>query len=163
MSLRIVPLTLAQANDAVRSWHRHQKPALGHRYSLGVEDDGQLVGAAIVGRPKSRMTDQYRSAEVTRLVTNGTKNACSILYAACARVAKEMGFDFIQTFILESEPGTSLRASGWECVGPTVGGQWVHTGIVQLRLGQTHGNREDQPTERKSKWVKRLRQEVLAL
>lgn len=156
MSLRVVPLTLAQANDAVRSWHRHHKPVIGHRFSLGVKDGDALVGAAIVGRPKSRMTDQYRAAEVTRLVTNGTKNACSILYAACARVAREMGFDFIQTFILESEPGTSLRAAGWECVGVNGGGQWVHTDVVQLRLGQTHGNREDQPTERKQKWTKRL-------
>ena len=156
MSLRVVPLTLAQANDAVRSWHRHHKPVIGHRYSLGVEANGKLVGAAIVGRPKSRHHDQYQTAEVTRLVTDGTKNACSILYAAAARVAREMGFSRIQTYILDVEPGTSLRAAGWERDGTTEGGQWIHTEVVQLRLGQTHGNREDQPTGPKQRWAKAL-------
>lgn len=59
------------------------------------------------------MTEQYRIAEVTRLATDGTKNACSFLYSRAARAARAMGFDTIQTFILESEPGTSLRAAGW--------------------------------------------------
>ena len=40
--------------------------------------------------------------EVTRLCTDGTKNACSFLYGAAARIAKEMGYKQIQTYILES-------------------------------------------------------------
>lgn len=152
----VVPLTLEQANKAVAAWHRHHKPVVGHPFSLGAQVGGQLIGAVIVGRAKSRMTDQYGVAEVTRLVTDGSKNACSFLYGAAARVAREMGFREIQTFILESEPGTSLRASGWECRGLNDGGQWVHTGQTQMVIGQMHGNPTDQPTERKQKWVKVL-------
>lgn len=108
-TLRIVPLTLSQANDLVSKWHRHHKPCVGHRFSLGLTLHNELVGAAIVGRPVARNVPQDEVIEVTRLVTNGTPNACSKLYAAVARVAKDMGFAKVQTYILDSEPGTSLR------------------------------------------------------
>lgn len=78
-----------------------------------------FVGAAIVGLPVARKTPQYETSEVTRLVTDGTKNACSFLYAAAARVAREMGFFKIQTFILQEERGISLRAAGWKFDGET--------------------------------------------
>jgi hypothetical protein len=111
--LRIIPLTLKQANALVGEWHRHHDPVVGHRWSIGVTADEEIVGAAIFGRPKARMTDQYLVGEVDRLVTNGHEHACSKLYAACARAAEAMGFHEIQTFILKSESGTSLRAAGW--------------------------------------------------
>ena len=151
MGLRVIPLTLAHANAAVAQWHRHHKPVVGHRFSLGVVQDrtAELVGAAIVGRPVARGCDPYTTAEITRLVTDGSKNACSILYAACARVAKEMGFDLIQTYILEDESGVTLRAAGWEFAAYTAGGQWSHT--------DGKSRRTDQPTERKQRWQKRFR------
>lgn len=111
--MNIKPLTLSQANDLVSRLHRHHKPVVGHRFSLGLETDAGLCGAVIVGRPVARSLPQYEVAEVTRLVTDGTKNACSALYAAAARVCKEMGFRYIQTYILADEPGTSLKAAGW--------------------------------------------------
>lgn len=112
------PLTLAEANQLVENWHRHHKKCLSHRFSIGVYDSqGGCHGAAIVGRPVGGGTEgisQLHIAEVSRLVTDGTPNACSLLYGACARAAKAMGFIFIQTYILGSEPGTSLRAAGWK-------------------------------------------------
>lgn len=146
--MRIVPLTLKQANEVVASLHRHHKPVVGHRFSIGAEKDGKLVGAAIIGRPVAHKTDQYAVAEVTRLVTDGTKNAPSALYGAAARAAKAMGFDRIQTFILESEPGTSLVASGWDFDGWTDGGTWNRP--------SRGGRRDDQPQERKKRYVKHL-------
>lgn len=114
LMLKILPLTLKQANDMVYSLHRHHKPAVGHRFSIGVQDEqGVIHGAAIVGRPTGRKNPQYSWAEVTRLVTDGHKNACSVLYAACARIAREMGFERIQTFILKEETGVSLKAAAW--------------------------------------------------
>jgi hypothetical protein len=146
--LRIVPLTLKQANELVASWHRHHKPCAGHRFSIGVEEDGQLVGAAIVGRPVARTIDQYSVAEVLRLVTNGTHNACSKLYSAVARIAREMGFQKIQTYILESEPGTSLLAAGWIMECKTRAEDWNHS--------WRKGRRTDQPMVRKQRWGKVL-------
>lgn len=114
MSLDVLPLTLAQANGAVESMHRHHNPVVSHRFSIGLFLDGDLVGACIVGRPVARALDPYQVAEVTRLVTDGTPNGCSKLYGAAARACKAMGFARIQTYILESEPGTSLKAAGWD-------------------------------------------------
>ena len=146
--LRIVPLTLAQANKLVGSLHRHHKPVVGHRFSIGCADGERLIGAAIVGRPVARALDQYSIAEITRLVTDGTKHACSKLYAAAARICKEMGFEKIQTYILVSEPGTSLIASGWTYEVDTAGGDWNHS--------WRKGRRTDQPMCGKQRWAKIL-------
>ncbi len=147
--MRVRPLTLKQLNDYVEAHHRHHKRVQGHRFSLGVLDaDGRLVGACSVGRPVSRELNAYYVAEVTRLVTDGTPNACSILYAAAARAAKAMGFDFIQTYILHDEPGTSLKASGWVFDGVTAGGDWNHS---KKNAGT---RRTDQPMTPKQRWRK---------
>lgn len=147
MGLDIIPLTLKQANSLVGELHRHHKPVVGHRFSIGVRSKaGTLHGAAIVGRPTGRKNPQYDWAEVTRLVTDGQKNACSILYAACARIAKEMGFKRIQTFILEEETGVSLRAAGWEFDQMSDGGNW--------NVPSRGGRRNDQPQQAKQRWKK---------
>lgn len=148
--LRIVPLHLRAANTLVARLHRHHKPAQGNKFSIGVINDrGILVGAAICGRPVARNSNQYTTLEVTRLVTDGTPNACSILYAACARIAREMGYYEIQTYILASETGHSLKVSGWELDSAlTGGGQWVHT--------DGKPRREDQPICPKQRWHKIL-------
>jgi len=130
-------------------WHRHHQPVVGHRYSLGVIDEkGVLHGACIVGRPVARLVAKSEVVEVTRLVTDGTKNACSILYGSAARVAKAMGYLKIQTYILEEEFGSSLKAAGWKCEALTRGGVWVHTDGVPRRTDQANGP--------KSRWSKRL-------
>lgn len=158
-----MPLTLPQANELVATLHRHHKPVVGHRFSIGVVDSdrgGAPIGAAIVGRPVAgnRMSgNQYEVAEVTRLVTDGTKNACSFLYSAAARIAREMGFKKIQTYILDSESGVSVRAAGWQFEAHTQGCEW--NAVVQLRLdayaeGKITGNRIDQPTWPKQRWAK---------
>jgi len=140
------PLTLKQANELVSQLHRHHSPVQGHRFSIGAFVDDVFVGAVVVGRPVARLTSQYEIAEVTRLVTDGTRNACSFLYGRAAQACKAMGFEKIQTFILEDEPGTSLKASGWECEGVSGGGDgW------QSRAGRRNG-----PTEKKARWSKRL-------
>lgn len=146
--MKITPLTLAQANEMVATLHRHHKPVVGHRFSIGLIENGKLVGAAICGRPVARMLPQYEQLEVNRLVTDGTPNACSKLYSACARIAKEMGFKDIETAILEDEPGTSLKASGWEFRRLSNGGDWNH--------GSRKGRRTDQPMCPKQIWGKSL-------
>ena len=111
---RVVPLSLSALNDFVARLHRHHKPVQGHRFSIGaVDESGVLRGGASIGRPTSRMVDANSVLEVTRLVTDGSKNACSFLYGRAARIGREMGYSKIQTYILESEPATSLRAAGW--------------------------------------------------
>jgi hypothetical protein len=114
VSLQIIPTTLKQANELVRRLHRHHGPTVAHRWSIGVAMDGKMVGAAICGRPKARNLPQYSLLEVNRVVTDGTPNACSKLYGTCAKIAALMGFEEIETTILCTEPGTSLKAAGWK-------------------------------------------------
>ena len=106
------PCELKEANELVARWHRHHKPVQGHRFSLkAVDEQGIVHGAAIIGRPVARNNNQREWVEVTRLATDGTRNVCSLLYAAAARAAKEMGYEKIITYTLEEEEGVSLRAA----------------------------------------------------
>lgn len=123
--LKLVPVTLAAANAFVSTHHRHHRPVTGHKFSLGCEQDGRLVGVAIVGRPVSRYLDNGVTLEVNRLCTTGEKNACSFLYGAAARAAKALGYRKIITYTLDTEPGTSLRAAGWACAGLAGGKRWT--------------------------------------
>lgn len=148
MTLYVVPVELTEANTFIAALHRHHAPVVGHRFSLGcVDDDGTLHGVCVVGRPVARLAGHPRDvAEVTRLATDGTPNACSILYGAAARAARAMGFRRIQTYTLPSEGGASLRASGWASEGAAGGGQWKHT--------DGKPRRTDQPTEIKARWAR---------
>ena len=106
MALFIKPISIKSANEYVSKYHRHQKPTVGHKCSIsGANEDGEMCGVAICGRPVSRHLDNGSILEINRLCTDGTKNACSILYGACARIAKEMGYEKIITYILASEMG----------------------------------------------------------
>ena len=148
--LSAIPLELSEANDLVSRWHRHHQPCVGHRFSIGVVDEsGELHGAAIIGRPVARLAGSPRDVlEVSRLVTDGTKNACSLLYAAAARAGAAMGYLRIQTYILGDETGASLRAAGWSYEGEAGGGQWKHT--------DGRPRRTDQPVGIKGRWGKSL-------
>ena len=92
MSLRIVPVTLEAANAFVRRLHRHNKPVVGAKFCVGVQAE-QLVGVAIVGRPVAPRLDDGFTAEITRVCTDGTRNAASMLYGACRKAARAMGYE----------------------------------------------------------------------
>lgn len=154
MRLRLRPVSLREANALVLSLHRHHGTVVGHKFSIGVEFDGQLVGAVIVGRPVSRHVDNGWTAEVTRLVSDGTPHVCSMLYAAAARAAKAMGYRRIQTYILESEPGISLRAAGWSRDGQTRAESWSRASRPRL---------DPVAIARKSRWAKSLSPEKSAI
>lgn len=122
--LSAVPMDLEGANEFVTRHHRHHGPVVGHKFSIGAAMGGQLVGVVIVGRPVSRHRDDGLTLEVTRLCTDGTKDAPSFLYGAAARAAFAMGFKRIGTYIRKDEPGTSLKASGWRLIAETPGKSW---------------------------------------
>lgn len=123
--MKIMPITLKTANEYVARKHRHHKPVTGCKFCIGVEDSGQLVGVAICGRPVSRYLDNGATLEVNRLCTNGARNACSMLYGACTRIAHEMGYAKVITYILASENGASLKAANFVCEGTAGGKIWT--------------------------------------
>jgi hypothetical protein len=126
--LELVRIDLAEANAFVVAHHRHHGEVAGHIFSLGAVQSGNICGVAIVGRPVSRMRDDGETLEVTRLCTDGTRNACSFLYGACARAAFALGYKRIGTYTLASEAGVSLHAAGWRLVSETKGGSWSRSG-----------------------------------
>lgn len=134
MSLRVVPVTFADACAFVAAHHRHHQPPVGHKFSLGVAAGDVLVGVAMVGRPVARHYDDGLTLEVNRTATDGTKNANSMLYGAAWRAAKALGYRRLVTYTIgpcpehegsfvaecercqHSESGASLRAAGWRIV-----------------------------------------------
>ena len=122
--LRHIRITLADANAFVEAKHRHHPPVVGHLFSIGAMRGEALVGVVIVGRPVARLRDDGVTAEVTRLCTDGSRNACSFLYGKAARAAFALGFQRIGTYTLPNEGGASLRASGWHLIGERGGGEW---------------------------------------
>lgn len=132
--LEIVPMTLREANAFVEQNHRHHGATVGHKFSIGLSDGEKIVGVAIVGRPVSRHLDDGWTLEVNRLCTDGTRNACSMLYAAAWRAARAMGYKRVVTYILDTENGASLRAAGWKCVGQAGGLRWTGTRRPEVDL-----------------------------
>lgn len=113
MSLRVVPVTFRQACEFVTRLHRHNKAPRGHKFSIGVQADGRLVGVAMAGRPVARHFDDGMTLEVNRTCTDGTRNANSMLYGAVWRAAKAMGYARCVTYVQGEETGASLKAAGW--------------------------------------------------
>ena len=121
--LTIRPIDLKSANAFVLAHHRHNGKVLVHRFSISVYDGERLCGVAIVGNPSARKLDDGDTVEVKRVCTDGTRNACSILYGRAARIEKDMGYKRIITYTLKEEGGASLRASGWDVDAEGVGGK----------------------------------------
>ena len=124
--LRVTPISLREAKAFVAAHHRHHAPPVGHVVSVAVSyDEDRVRGAAIAGRPVSRMLDDGYTLEVTRVATDGARNACSMLYGAVRRAGRALGFTRFLTYTLAAEGGASLRAAGWEIAdGAAGGGSW---------------------------------------
>lgn len=128
LSLQLKPITHREAAAFVSEHHRHCVPSKGWKFGVGVCQEGELVGVAVVGRPVARLLDDGWTLEVTRLCTTGERNACSILYAAARRGAFALGYRRVVTYTLATEPGSSLRASGFEAVAETRAESWDRPG-----------------------------------
>lgn len=144
--MEIRPITLREASAFVNQYHRHHRATVGCKFSIGCYDGDKLVGVAVCGRPVARRLDDGLTLEVNRVCTDGTRNACSMLYGASCRVARAMGYKRVVTYILESENGASLRASNFECEGIAGGIKWTGPRDKGQNL----------PQEMKTRWVKAL-------
>lgn len=123
-ALSIAPCSRDAADAYIVANHRHHGPTRGALFRIGATRGGELVGVVVVGRPSARLLQDGRTAEVTRLCTDGTRNACSFLYAAAWRAARALGWRRLVTYTLPEEGGSSLRAAGWQLIGETRGGSW---------------------------------------
>ena len=132
--LELRPCDFQTAKEFVALNHRHNKPPVGHKFSVACYDGDRLVGVVMVGRPVGRYFDDGLTLEVNRCCTDGTKNACSMLYATAWRAAKALGYKRIVTYTRKSENGASLRAAGWNCDGEAGGTHWTGERYIQQEL-----------------------------
>jgi hypothetical protein len=125
MSLIIKPIHIKDAKNFVKQYHRHNIPPVGGKFAIACYNDDKLCGVAICGRPVARYLDNGLTLEIYRNCTDGTKNACSKLYGACIRIAKNMGYKLVITYTLDSELGSSLKAANFVCAGTAGGFAWT--------------------------------------
>lgn len=145
--MRVKPITFKEASVYINEHHRHHSATVGCKFCISIIDDnGQLHGVAVCGRPVSRHLDDGDTLEINRVCTDGARNACSKLYGACCRIAKAMGYKKVITYILESENGASLKASNFVCEGEAGGTHWTGS----RNRGQSI------PAEMKTRWVRIL-------
>jgi hypothetical protein len=137
--LKLQPITLREARAFVARVHRHHRPPQGGLFAVGASEDDVVRAVVIVGKPVARMLNDGWTAEVTRLASDGARNACSLLYAAAWRAARAMGYRRLVTYILKEEDGTSLRAAGWRLVGEAGGGSWSRKGRPRVDAHPTQG------------------------
>lgn len=169
-SLQLVPISFAEMKAFVEKHHRHCQPPKGWLYGAGVFNGsrnrgvGTLVGVVSVGRPVARMLDAHNKqaresggkclvVEVNRNCIDPTlpsplvKNAASKLYGWAARQARSEGAEWIVSYVLDEEEGTTLRAAGWEPDHLTVGRSWSTPGRQRENIG---------PQGDKVRWRKQL-------
>jgi len=139
------PVLAKEAKAFVRKHHRTHKVPTGGVFAIGVAREGcnEPCGVAIVGRPLARLLDDGWTLEVTRCCTDGTKNACSMLYGAAWRAARALGYRKLVTYTLVEEGGASLRGAGWRTVGECGGGTWNRKSRPRVDL---------HPEQKKIRW-----------
>ena len=115
-AIRVRPIEFKTAKQFVSEHHRHAKTPVGHRFSIGIFENGALRGVLVAGRPVARSFDPLETLEATRVCTDGLRNGCSQLLGAFSRAAKAMGYLRVITYTQQYETGASLKASGWDCV-----------------------------------------------
>jgi hypothetical protein len=145
MALALQPLTLKEASKLVARWHRHHKPPQGGLFAIGLyqSEADEPCGCVIVGLPVARLPRDGWTCEVTRCCTDGSRNACSMLYRAAWRAARAMGYRRLITYTLPEEGGASLRGAGFVCIGKRGGGKWSREGRPRVDL---------HPTQAKLRW-----------
>ncbi len=139
----VQPISLREACAFVQHHHRHHRPPRGMLFALAAAIDEKIVGVAIIGRPVSRLLQDGWTAELTRLATDGTRNACSFLYGRAWRAARALGYRRMLTYTLPEEGGASLRAAGWKLIGEAGGGTWSRATRPRVDL---------HPTQVKIRW-----------
>jgi hypothetical protein len=137
--LTLRPLLVAPAKAHVLATHRRLPRLAGAMWAVGCFAGKRLVGVAVIGRPNARVADTLGRLQVLRVaVEEGNRNACSMLYGACARAARAMGCVDLWTFIHEDETGVSLVAAGWIRDGfVSKGGEWNRRSRRRLKARES--------------------------
>lgn len=122
--MKLVPVSQLEARRFIRDHHRHSKPPRAMICAVGLEQDGKLLGVGSLERPKAQKLCDGLTVEISRVCTQGAVNGCSRLYGALCRVAAALGYRRVVTYTLKTEPGHSLKASGFQMVAEVIPDTW---------------------------------------
>ena len=86
--ISLVPISLGEANEYMAKHIRQYRPMPGCKFTVDCALDGELAGAAIVGRCR----DDAQAVQIDRIYTTGSRTAYGMLYGACARAAQALGY-----------------------------------------------------------------------
>jgi hypothetical protein len=150
--MKLRPISIKEAKPLVARWHRHNIAPQSGMFAVAVERDGVICGVGIAGRPVARMLQDGYTAEIIRIATDGADNACSMLYGALRRAAKALGYRRLYTYTLESEPGSSLRASGF-VVDMVLPPRSTWDTPSRARVQEDMFGNQRRPAESKIRWV----------
>jgi hypothetical protein len=137
MSLELQPITFSEAAEYIRREHRHHTPPLSWKFGVAVNDGEKVVGVIVIGRPVARHYDNGWTLEVTRCCTDGTKNACSMLYSAAKRATFALGYRKLITYTRSDESGSSLKAAGWRVIGERKARSWQKASKSRPRVDKS--------------------------
>lgn len=123
--LEIFPIRQKAAKLWVNQTHRHLSAPRGDLFRTSLLNAGEVCAVGIAGRP-CRMLDDGRTVEISRIssVAPPTVNACTRLYSRLVKAGRALGYIRFISYTLPSEPGTSLRAAGFEFAGVSNGGEF---------------------------------------
>lgn len=160
MRLQLVPVTLTDAKRLVNIHHEHNEAVEGWKFGTGIAADGELVGAAMVGRATGRGIDQRLDVEITRLVITEKgryKNAASMLYGAACRMAAAGGYRTAYTYTLEEEDAASVRAAGFVLDAERLPPRPTWSTPSRPRQDETLFGPRKRPTGPKRRWRRDLK------
>jgi len=118
-NLQLIEVEFATVRDFVVQHHDHNPSLTGWRYGFGITNGPEMIGVASIGNPVGRGFVGKGVLEVNRVCIRRdiararAWNACSTLYGAAAREAKQRGMWKIITYTRDDEAGVSLKAAGW--------------------------------------------------
>ncbi len=154
----IKPCTITDAKAFIATHHRHNAPPMTGLFATSVVDHrNAVVGVGVCSRPVARALNDGWTCEISRVCTDGTPMACSMIYGSLCRAAKALGYRKVVTYTLKREPGTSLKASNFKQAGETKGRTWdTPTRRRNLKVMDLFGTVKKYQPEDKYRWERNL-------
>lgn len=123
--IEVFPIRQKAAKAWVNATHRHLSAPRGDLFRTSLRSSGDTCAVGIAGRP-CRTLDDGTTAEISRIASIAPPpvNACTRLYSRLVKAGRALGYVRFITYTLTTEPGTSLRAAGFEFAGVSNGGEF---------------------------------------
>tara|TARA_R110000868_G_scaffold59619_1_gene182943 strand:- start:501 stop:770 length:270 start_codon:yes stop_codon:yes gene_type:complete len=84
--MEIISMGVEQAEDFLKNHDRHYKSPAESICAIGVGDENKIHGAAILGR------NADGDGELAHIYVDGVSQGYSLLYGACWRALKALGY-----------------------------------------------------------------------